>query len=508
MTTLASLIDVTVEYPGLKALDGVSLSVAPGDVLAIVGANGSGKTTLLNVLTGQRRPSSGSVTVRGEEVRFSRPADALEHGITLVPQEPLMATTLPAWENLLLGSRGLIDRAPNRKERDAAKQRVRGILPHIDPDVHVAEMRKADRAVLGLGRAMYTEPKLLALDEPTAVLGEQGVELVDNATRQMRQDGGAVVLVSHRLKDIVRLATRVVVLVDGKLVLDRPIAEVSVEEIVDTLAAGRGVNTDRASRATDAGGVAELGVPVLEVTTDRSLSGLEIDELTVRAGEIVGIVGMAGSGRSRLCKLAASVSGKPKGVTFFGAELPTAARESRRRGIAYIPEDRLAEGIFPALSVAKNIELGDLVRRSLASLWKPSPSNSRVTEVIERFGIKTPSHRVEVTALSGGNAQRVVVARELMNEPQLVIADEPTQGVDRTGRAAIHALLRDYAKRGGAVLAVSSEFEELQELADRLYVIVDGRIVSEVPADTSYSRLLALASGLPGSSPTFHEEIK
>ncbi len=280
-----------------------------------------------------------------------------------------------------------------------------------------------------------------------------------------------------------------------------------MEEIVDTLAAGRGVNTEHASNATDAGAVAELGVPVLEVTTDRSLSGLEVDELTVRAGEIVGIVGMAGSGRSRLCKLVASVAGKPKGVTFFGEELPASARDSRRRGIAYIPEDRLGEGIFPALSVAKNIELGDLVRRSLASLWKPSPSASRVSEVIERFGIKTPSHRVEVTALSGGNAQRVVVARELMNEPQLVVADEPTQGVDRTGRAAIHALLRDYAKRGGAVLAVSSEFEELQELADRLYVIVDGRIVSEVPADMSYSRLLALASGLPDSSPTLHEEI-
>jgi ABC-type sugar transport system ATPase subunit len=507
MTTLASLNDVTVEYPGLKALDGVSLSVAPGDVLAIVGANGSGKTTLLNVLTGQRRPSSGSVTVRGEEVRFARPADALELGITLVPQEPLMATTLPAWENLLLGSRGLIDRAPNRQERDAARQRVRSILPHIDPDLHVGEMRKADRAVLGLGRAMYTEPKLLALDEPTAVLGEQGVELVDNATRQMRQDGGAVVLVSHRLKDIVRLATRVVVLVDGKLVLDRPIAEVSVEEIVDTLAAGRGVATEHDSRNADAGAVAELGAPVLEVTTDRSLSGLEIDGLTVRAGEIVGIIGMAGSGRSRLCKLVASVSGKPKGVTFLGEELPVTARDSRRRGIAYIPEDRLGEGIFPALSVAKNIELGDLVRRSLASLWRPSPSSSRISEVIERFGIKTPSHGVEVTALSGGNAQRVVVARELMNEPQLVVADEPTQGVDRTGRAAIHQLLRAYAKRGGAVLAVSSEFEELQELADRLYVIVDGRIVGEVPSDTPYSRLLALASGLPDSSQTLEQEI-
>lgn len=506
MTTLATLNDVTVEYPGLKAIDGVSLSVEPGDVLAIVGANGSGKTTLLNVLTGQRRPSSGSVAVRGQEVRFTRPADALEHGITLVPQEPLMATTLPAWENLILGSRGLADRAPNRTEREEAREQVRSILPHVDPDAEVAQLRKADRAVLGLGRAMYSKPTLLALDEPTAVLGEQGVELVDNATRQLRQDGGAVVLVSHRLKDIVRLATRVAVLVDGRLVLDRPTAEVSVEEIVDTLAAGRGVSTERSEAVADADIAAELGAPVLEVSTDRDLSGLRVDELTVRAGEIVGVIGMAGSGRSRLCNLVTSVSGKPKGVTFLGQALPASARESRRRGIAYIPEDRLNEGIFPALSVAKNIELGDLVRRSLGSLWGASPSTARITEVIERFGIKTPSQKVEVTALSGGNAQRVVVARELMNEPQLVVADEPTQGVDRTGRAAIHELLRGYAKRGGAVLAVSSEFEELQQLVDRLYVIVDGRIVGEVPADTPYSRLLALASGLPDSSPTLEQE--
>lgn len=506
MTTLATLTDVTVEYPGLKALDGVSLSVEPGDVLAIVGANGSGKTTLLNVLTGQRRPSSGSIAVRGQEVRFARPADALELGITLVPQEPLMATTLPAWENLLLGTRGLADRAPNRRERDDARERVMRILPHVDPDVEVSRMRKADRAVLGLGRAMYSQPTLLALDEPTAVLGEQGVELVDTVTRQMRSEGGAVVLVSHRLKDIVRMATRVVVLVDGKLVLDRSISEVSVEEIVDTLAAGRGVVTGITGSAMDTSAVAALGSPVLEVTTDRSLSGLEVERLTVRGGEIVGIVGMAGSGRSRLCNLVTAVSGKPKGVTFLGEPLPASARDSRRKGIAYIPEDRLNEGIFPALSVAKNIELGDLVRRSLASVWKPTPSTSRIAEVIERFGIKTPSHKVEITALSGGNAQRVVVARELMNEPRLVVADEPTQGVDRTGRAAIHELLRGYAKRGGAVLAVSSEFEELQQLADRLYVIVDGRIVGEVSADTPYSRLLALASGLPDSGPVLEQE--
>ena len=501
MTALAALHNVSVDYPGLRALDDVSLTINAGDVVAIVGANGSGKTTLLSVLTGQRRPSSGSVTVRGRETRLAQPADALELGITLVPQEPLMATTLPAWENLLLGTRNLLDRAPNRQEREEARERVRGILPHVDPDTLVSAMRKADRAVLGLGRAVYTQPMLLALDEPTAVLGEQGVELVAGVTENIRERGGAVVLVSHRLKDIVRLATRVAVLVDGRLVLDRPVAEISVEEIVDTLAAGRGVATGQNGPTTpNTAKAMDAGSPILEVTTTRELSGLDIDGLSVRAGEIVGIVGMAGSGRSRLCNLVTSVSGQPQGVRFLGQPLPASAHASRRAGIAYIPEDRLREGIFPSLSVARNIELGDLVRRSLASVLRPAPHKPRIASVIDRFGIRTPSQNIVVTALSGGNAQRVVVARELMNEPQLVVADEPTQGVDRTGRTAIHTLLREYAAAGGTVLLVSSDFEELQELADRLYVIVDGHVVASEPATADYSRLLSLASGLPDTT--------
>src|SRR5690554_3185365 len=208
MNTLVTVENVSVDYPGLRALDGVSLEIRSGDVLAVVGANGSGKTTLLNVLTGQRLPSSGSVTVRGRALTRPRPADALALGVVLVPQEPLMATTLPGWENLLLGTQRLLGRAPRRSERNRARSRMRAALPHVDPDAPVAQLRKGDRAILGLERGMIAEPTVLALDEPTAVLGEQGVELVDAATQTVRNRGGAVVLVSHRLKDIVRLATR------------------------------------------------------------------------------------------------------------------------------------------------------------------------------------------------------------------------------------------------------------------------------------------------------------
>ncbi|MDL9978687.1 ATP-binding cassette domain-containing protein [Microbacterium sp. ASV49] len=493
MSTLIGLRDVTVEYPGNRALDQVTLDINPGEVLAIVGANGSGKTTLLSVLTGQRRPTSGSVVGPDGDIVFDRPAAALAAGVALVPQEPLMAPTLPAWENLIVGQTHLWRPAPNRATRASARDRVREVLPHVDPDIPAGELRKADRAVLGLARGMLTDPHVLALDEPTAVLGDRGVELVEQITRGVTARGGAVVIVSHRLRDIVRLADRVAVLVDGKLKLDAAVADVSIEEIIDSLAAGRGVAVSAHERPTDA---PVLGEDVLSVTTDRSHSGLEVSDLSVRSGEIVGLVGMAGSGRTRLCKLVAGVLGDPQGVRFRGGRPPRSARAARRAGIAYIPEDRLNEGLFPPLSVAMNIEVGDLVRRSLASVTRFSPSKSATQRAIDRFGIKTPSQSVEVTALSGGNAQRVVIARELMNEPRLLVADEPTQGVDRAGRAAIHDLMRDFVLRGGGVLVVSSEFEELQEIASRLYVMVDGRVVADVPADTPYARLVALASGL------------
>lgn len=502
MTRLIGLRGVTVEYPGNRALDDVTIDIAPGEVLAVVGANGSGKTTLLNVLTGQREPSSGTVVGAEGDLIFDRPAAALAAGVTLVPQEPHVAPTLPAWENLILGNSGLLGLAPNAETRAAARARVREVLPHIDPDAPAGDLRKADRAMLGLARGMLTEPRVLALDEPTAVLGDHGVELVEQITREVTSRGGSVVIVSHRLRDIVRLADRVAVLVDGTLKLDSPVADISIEEIVDTLAAGRGVATSSAERIEHA----EKGEhEVLSVETTRARSGLEIDSLSIRSGEIVGVVGMAGSGRSRLCKLVAGVDGDAKGVHFRGGPLPKTARAARRAGIAYIPEDRLHEGLFPALSVAKNIEVGRLVRRSLASLAPFSPSQVDTQQAIDRFGIKTASHAVEVTSLSGGNAQRVVIARELMNDPHLLVADEPTQGVDRTGRTAIHELMRDFAARGGGVLAVSSEFEELQEIADRLYVMVDGRIVADVPADTPYPRLVALASGAEDSGSPIHQ---
>lgn len=495
MSRLIGLQDVSVRYPGTLALDGVTLDVHPGDVLAVVGANGSGKTTLLSTLTGQRAPSSGTLVDADGPITLRRPAQALQRGIALLPQEPQLAPTLSAWENVVIGSRGLAAGTGGRRVRNEARRLVAEALPHIDPDAPADTLRKADRAVLGLVRTLARQPRVLALDEPTAVLGESGVRVVSAATKQVCDSGGAVVLVSHRLRDIVQLATRVAVLVDGRLVHDSPVADVSVEDLVDRLASGRGASAPIERSAAHASTQVAIGAPVLQVRQLQTADGLRIENLVVSAGEIVGIAGLAGSGRSRLCRVAAGMTKHSGSVGYLGRPLPRTAMACRRNGIAYVPEDRVREALFTTLSVARNLEVGDVVRRSLGAALAAVPSRERASKVIADYGVKTASPRSEVTSLSGGNQQRTVLARELMNTPTLLVADEPTQGVDRTGRTALHAMIRSFAQSGGGVLLVSSEFEELQELATRICVLRDGELVAELPPTTAYRELVSLATG-------------
>lgn len=496
MSPLIGFRDVSVAYPGTLALDGVTLDIEPGDVLAVVGANGSGKTTLLNTLCGMRGPTHGTLVGPDGPVRFTQPAQALRRGIALVPQEPQLAESLSLWENLVVGRNGLLGPAYRRRQRDEVSRRIAEALPGHDPAAPASSLRKADRAIIGLLRMLVRNPSVLALDEPTAVLGENSVDVVASAIRQVCDRGGAVVLVSHRLRDIVQLASRVAVLVDGRLVHQAPMAEVSVDDLVERLSSGRGqpANAPPPGRAPSKSPTADIGA-VLDVRGLATRAGLAIDSLTVRRGEIVGLAGLSGSGRSRTCRAITACEPTTGRITLSGRELPRSPAAARRLGIAYVPEDRAREAIFPALSVSRNLEVGTLAGGRLTRLLRPVPSAQRTSELMERFGVKAPSPAAFITDLSGGNQQRVVLARVLSREPQLLVADEPTQGVDQVGRAAIHQMIRDFAAAGGAVLLVASEFEELQLLASRICVMRDGEIVAQVPSDTDYRELIGLATG-------------
>ena len=494
--------DVSVAYPGTLALDRVTFDFTGGEVIAVVGANGSGKTTLLSALCGVRPPSAGQLSVDGEPVRFTKPSQALEYGIAMVPQEPQLAETLPVWENVLLGTSTLLGGAPSRSAKAAAVETVRQGLPHVDPFQPAGKLRKADRAVLSLLRALHRRPRVLALDEPTAVLGENSIQVVEAAARRVGAAGGATVLVSHRLRDIVQLATRVIVLVDGRVVHDSPIEAVSVEDLVDRIAAGRqpGDTTRSTQPSRHTRDDPTLARPSMQdntvaLTDIRSTDGLVIDDLQIRPGQILGVAGLAGSGRSRLCRVISGHRAYKGSITLGGLALGRGPRRRWRSGVAYLPEERVREGIFESLSVASNLEVGELVWTSLGAPMAPSPSRPRTSRLIDRFAIRTPGPEALITALSGGNQQRVVLARVLSHRPRVLIADEPTQGVDRTGRAAIHAMIRQFAAEGGAVLMVSSEFEELQALATDIAVMVDGRVVAHRPPTTAYRELVALATG-------------
>jgi len=490
--------EITVDFPGTRALEGVSVEVHTGEVLAVVGANGSGKTTLLSVLCGLRKPTTGTLYDGSGEISFGSPSKALRAGISLVPQEPQLAVTLSCWENVLVGrhARLGITLWPERRRR--ARQAVREGLPHIDPNDRAGSLRKADRAILGLLTALERNPRLVALDEPTAVLGERSVEIVAGAVKQLRADGGAAILVSHRLRDIMQLATRVIVLVDGHLVHEASVADLTVDTLLEKLTEGRPPASGREATTEHA---ANLHLhPILTVRNLRTSDGVSVETLDVRAGDIVGLAGLGGSGRTRLLRALSEGGGaKHSGkILYRGKPAPNGMRAARRAGIGYVPEDRAREGVFTTLNVARNLAVGDVVRAtSLITPVSGRAERSRALRLIDEFAIRTASVTAPITSLSGGNQQRVVLARVLATKPKLVIADEPTQGVDSVGRMAIHEMLRSYAAGGGAVIIASSEFEELIEVSSRILVIRDRSMICEVPPqEADYRNLVSLATGV------------
>ena len=364
--------NISVEYPGTLAVDDVSVEVRPGEVLAVVGANGSGKTTLLSVLCGLRQPTRGRLEDANGEVSFRSPKDALGRRITLVPQEPQLAVTLSCWENVCLGhpsSYGLplLDRA----QRTSARRALRQALPDIDPSTRAGDLRKPDRAIVALVAALARRPRLLALDEPTAVLGEQAVEVVSSAVAQVRENGGAVVLVSHRLRDIVALATRVVVLVDGRLTFENDnVGDLTVEALVEQLthAHAPAVPAETVRPRSSVPTRKHPDTPLLRVDALESTDGLRIHRLDVDAGDIVGLAGLAGSGRSRLLRALAGATRFSHGtIEVDGVRVKGDVRSARRAGVVYVTEDRTADGIFAPLTVARNLTIASSSRKRVSS---------------------------------------------------------------------------------------------------------------------------------------------
>lgn len=495
MPTEVSMRGITKRFPGVLANDSVDFEVESGEIHALMGENGAGKSILMSILAGVHQPESGEILIRGEQRTLASPLDAITEGIGMVFQSFKLFPSLTIAENVVFRreptKRGFIDRAAaNRKVAQIAERY--GLA--VDPTARVDSVAVGVLQRVEIVKALYREARVLILDEPTAVLTPQETERLFEVLRALKADGRTIILITHKLNEVMAISDRVTVLRDGRRVAQLVTAESSPEEITRHMT-GRHVDLTTPPPARAPGSVV-LEVRELNVPGSGSRAAVEGASLTVRSGEIVGIAGVAGNGQVELAEAIIGMRRTRSGSVRIGdVDLSQASIAQRRdSGIAYIPEDRQAIGSAGTADAIDNLALGHhrkapILRRGLLSR---GAMLEHATRLIKRFSIKIASPSTLVGTLSGGNLQKVVVARELDYGSPLLIAEQPTRGVDIGAIEAIHRELCEYRDNGGALLLISAELSEIMSLSSRILVMFEGRIVAELPQADATEALLGL----------------
>ncbi|MFG1705833.1 ABC transporter ATP-binding protein [Nonomuraea sp. M3C6] len=493
VSAAAELVGVTKRFGSVLANDGIDLAVARGEVHAVVGENGAGKSTLMSVLYGLHRPDAGHVLREGRRVRLRSPADAIAHGLGMVHQRFRLFPELTVAENVVLGAepvaRGAVDRAAARRAVADLGERY-GL--RADPSARVGRLPVGVRQRVEILRALYRRAEVLILDEPTAVLTPGEADRLFEVLRTLAAGGVSVLLVTHKLGEVLAASDRVTVLRQGRVTGRFTTAETTADELVQAMI-GRSLTataTHRPGAVSDADHVLE--VRDLSVRDRDGVARLSEVSFGVRPGEIVGLAGVAGSGQRELVDTVTGLRTSGAGDTGQVLLGGTPVRPGRDRRVAYVPEDRHGRATAPEMSLAENLLMGD---QHEVGGWRLARGvvRARARDLVERFSISAASADVPVSALSGGNAQKAVLARELSRHTPVIVVEEPTQGVDVGARERIHALLTEARDRGQAVLLQSSELSELRDLADRILVMYEGRVVAEYPAADATDALLGQA---------------
>jgi len=474
--SVVELRDITKSFGGVSALKGVSFEVRAGEVHALLGENGAGKSTLIRIIAGSHVPDQGEIRVEGELVRFSSPRDARRRGIATVYQELLLFPDLTVAENIFLGNAprtrlGALDWA-------ATRARARALLdaldsPDLDVDAKVGGLSVANRQRVEIAKALSQDPRVLIMDEPTASLAQADVERLMAVVRRLRERGVAVIYVSHRMQEIFDLADRVTVLRDGAYIGTRTIGEVT-EDVLISMMVGRSI--DQLFPKSDA----PRGRTLLEVKNLSFRRAFRDVSLSVRQGEILGLAGLVGAGRTEVALTLFGINPATSGEILVDGKTVTISspRRARDLGIAYIPEDRGQQGLIRSQTIRENLSLPILDHLSRASFVELAMEAKHAREAIERFGIRARGPEMMVRQLSGGNQQKVVLAKWLGAEPRILIMDEPTRGIDVGAKAEIHALMSKLAGQGLAIVMISSELPEVLGMSDRVLVMNRGRVVA------------------------------
>lgn len=473
MSALLELKNITKRFPGVVANDGVSLEVYPGEVLALLGENGAGKSTLISILYGLYRPDEGEIRVEGRPVRIASPMDALRLGIGLVPQHPTLVGRHTVAENLALGIGSPF--FPAQRIGPLVERIAQGYGLQIDPRARVHQLSPGEKQRVEIVRALLRGAKVLILDEPTSVLTPQEAEALFRVMRELRAAGKSLIFISHKLEEVLSIADRCTVLRRGRVVGSLPREEASKPRLAE-LMVGRSVSFDRKRQSASLGGVV-LEVEDLKARSSRNLPALRGVSFTLRGGEILGLAGVAGNGQSELVEVLAGLRSIEAGsVRLLGQPLPAQPARLFDLGVAHIPEDRIQMGTVPSMSVAENLALRTFDRPPWARAgWlNPRAFAEQARQRVQTYAIATPSLGTPSRLLSGGNIQKVILARELAGQPRLILAVHPTYGLDIGATEQVHRVLLEKTQQGAAVLLVSEDLEELLSLSDRIGVLYRG----------------------------------
>lgn len=473
MPALLELKNITKRFPGVVANDGVSLEVYPGEVLALLGENGAGKSTLVSILYGLYRPDEGEILVEGRPARIGSPIDALRLGIGLVPQHPTLVNRHTVAENLALGIGSPL--LPAQRIVPLVERMAQGYGLQIDPRARVYQLSPGEKQRVEIVRALLRGAKVLILDEPTSVLTPQEAEALFRVMRELRAAGKSLVFISHKLEEVLSIADRCTVLRRGRVVGSLPKEEASKARLAE-LMVGRTVSFERKRQAAQVGDVV-LEVEQLEARSSRNLPALRGVSFALHRGEILGIAGVAGNGQSELVEVLAGLRNPTAGsLRLLGQPLPAHPARLFELGVAHIPEDRIHMGTVPSMSVAENLALRTFDRPPLArgALLDPAAFLAQAEARVRAYAIATPSLHTPSRLLSGGNIQKVILARELAGQPQLILAVHPTYGLDIGATEQVHRVLLEKTQQGAAVLLVSEDLEELLSLCDRIGVLYRG----------------------------------
>jgi ABC-type sugar transport system ATPase subunit len=507
---------VTKSFPGVLALQDVSLEVRPGEVLGLVGENGAGKSTLMKILSGVYQPDSGEIILDGKPVVLHSPRQAQDLGISIIYQEFNLMPNLSVEENVFVG------REPNagkvvrwRQLRKQTTDLLDQLGVHLNPGAIVRSLSVAEQQMVEIAKALSLNARLVIMDEPTSALTDTEVAALFEIIRGLKARGLAVIYISHRLEEIFSICDRVTILRDGQLAGDLPIAEATPDRIV-RLMVGRPLmdlfRPEEAERRLQS--LAERSPPpVLEVRglgrtgtgQDPSAIVLEDVSFSVRPGEIVGLAGLVGSGRTEIARAIFGADEYDRGeIVVAGQPIRIRSpREAIRMGIGLVPEDRKLQALVLSLAIRENMSLSLLDRLSRFGVVRLAAERALARRMVDALRVRTPSIEQKVLNLSGGNQQKVVIAKWLALHPKILIMDEPTRGIDIGAKAEVHGLMHQLAADGVAILMISSELPEIIHMSDRIVVMRQGRVAGELEhAHATQEAVMALATGVSAAAET------